>query len=101
MTTALIRYADRWAVDDPIDDYVIMRHDIAMYALMREGEPMKMRRVLVEVILPEQCGDAHAYNMIKRGVETSDVVIDTYAIHIFCSYVTEMTEREVSMYDKV
>lgn len=27
-TTALIRYQDRWAVEDPVLDYIIQRHEI-------------------------------------------------------------------------
>lgn len=36
MTTsaALIKYADRWAVEDPVLDYIILRHDAAMYQQM-------------------------------------------------------------------
>ena len=34
MSTALIKYADRWAVEDPILDYIILRHDAAMYQQM-------------------------------------------------------------------
>ena len=38
MTTALIRYADRWAVEDPVLDYIILRHD-ALYHAALSGEP--------------------------------------------------------------
>ena len=39
MTTALMRYADRWAVDDPVLDYIIFRHDAAMLSYQWLGVP--------------------------------------------------------------
>ena len=36
MTTALERYKDRWAVDDPVMDLIILWHDQRMYAAMRD-----------------------------------------------------------------
>ena len=28
--TALLRYQDRWAVEDPVLDYIIQRHELAV-----------------------------------------------------------------------
>jgi hypothetical protein len=36
--TALIRYQDRWAVEDPVLDLAIFWHDQRMYAEMYEKE---------------------------------------------------------------
>ena len=69
MTVALIKYVDRWAVDDPVDDYVIMQHDIAMYALMCEGEPMKIRRVTLEVEVSWECDGNSVLEMLRQGFD--------------------------------
>lgn len=37
--TAMIRYQDRWAVDDPVLDHVIFEHDKEVYRQMYQPEP--------------------------------------------------------------
>ena len=41
-TTALMRYQDRWAVEDPVLDYIIQRHEIeelnTLVAAWMEGD---------------------------------------------------------------
>lgn len=36
--TALIKFQHPWAVDDPVLDYIIYRHDIEIYRQMQQWE---------------------------------------------------------------
>jgi hypothetical protein len=61
-TTVLMRYQDRWAVEDPVLDYIIARHDIeelntlAAAAFMEGDDVIDESEVLQVQEAAERCG---------------------------------------------
>lgn len=64
---------ERWAVEDPFLDFLQFMHDKAMYEAMREAEPMRMRRVVLEVLVPDDefPTDAKVAEAVDNGLAES------------------------------
>ena len=59
-------YQDRWAVDDPVLDYVIARHDALYYAAM-SGDPEALR-LYEEVCCEDPKGDDRGRGAVGCGL---------------------------------
>jgi hypothetical protein len=65
--TALVKYTDRWAVEDPVLDHAILRHDSAVLRYQWLGTPLpweepvdeKDRYVVMRAEHDDTCAECH------------------------------------------